>query len=238
MKQHLSVLMLIIRSSIYKVIVVLAVMAAAQIGLFQYALQSGSHYLENIVSSSGLAWVLAAAFLLITYILSRTGCKSGSQPGYTIRRLGVSEKSFFIWQAVYNTAVYVLLLTTELILLIGFAHHWQTGADQNLIGAQSIFLPFYRNDFMHCICPLDDIWLWIRNGILAIAMGMAAAQYPFRQRRGKTMQVVMIMAATTVAFFVRSLGADVRDVFAVSMALFVMGKVVHNLWGGDENEEA
>ena len=72
MKQHLSVLMLITRSSIYKVIAVLAVMAAAQAGLFQYALQSGSHYLENIVSSSGLAWVFAAAFLLITYILSRT----------------------------------------------------------------------------------------------------------------------------------------------------------------------
>ncbi len=242
MRQHLSVLMLITRSSIYKVITVLAAMATAQIGLFEYVLQkdlqSGSYHLETIVSDSGIAWVFAAAFLIITYIISRTGCKSGSQPGYMIQRLGISERSFFIWQAVYNTAVYILLLATELLLLIALAHHWRSQANQDLIGAQSIFLAFYRNNFMHCICPLDDIWLWTRNGILAIAMGMAAAQYPFRQRRGKTLQVVVTMAAATLAFFVRDLGADVRDFFAISMALIVIGKVVYNLWGGDENEEA
>ena len=242
MKQHLSVLMLIVRSSIYKVIAALIAMAAVQAGLFEYALQknlqSGGHYLENIVSKSGIAWVFAAAFLLLTYVISRTGCKNDSQPGYTIQRLGISERSFFIWQAVYNTAVYALLLGAELLLLMALARYWQTVANQDLIGAQSIFLAFYRNDFMHCICPLDDIWLWIRNGILAIAMGMAAAQYPFRQRRGKTLQVVVTMAAATLAFFVRGLGGEVRDFFAISMALIVIGKVVYNLWGGDENEEA
>ncbi len=241
MKQHLSVLMLIVRSSIYKVITVLAVMAAAQAGVFGYvlhsSLQSGNHHLESMVSASGCAWIFAAAFLVITYMISRTGCKSGSQPGYTIQRLGISERSFFIWQAIYNAAVYVLLLATELLLLIALAHHWQSQANQDLIGAQSIFLAFYRNDFMHCICPLDDIWLWIRNGILAIAMGMAAAQYPFRQRRGKTLQVVVTMTAATLAFFVRGLGAEVRDFFAVTMALIVIGRVVYNLWGGDEDEE-
>ena len=241
MKQHLSVLMLIARSSIYKVLAVLAAMVAIQAGLFEYALQRsrehGLFHLEDVVSDSGIAWVFAAAFLLLTYVISRSGCKSGSQPGYTIQRLGISERNFFIWQAVYNTAVYVLLLATELILLFALSHHWQVNADQDLIGAQSIFLAFYRNKFMHCICPLDDIWLWIRNGILALAMGMAAAQYPFRQRRGKTLQVVVTMAAATLAFFVRGLGGEVQDFFAMSMALIVVGKVVYNLWGGDEDEE-
>ena len=241
MKQHLSVLMLIVRSSFYKVIAILVVMAAAQVGLFRYALQSnlesGYHHLETVVSSSGLAWVLAAAFLLITYVLSRTGCKSGSQPGYTIQRLRISEKTFFIWQAIYNAAIYILLLAIELLLLFALARHWQSQADPDLIGAQSIYLAFYRSAFMHCICPLDDIWLWIRNGILVIAMGMAAAQYPFRQRRGKIIQVVVPMAAATLAFFVRGLGAEVRDFFAITMALIVIGKVVYNLWGGDEDEE-
>ena len=81
MKQHLSVLMLITRSSIYKVIFVLAAMTAMQVGLFDYALQSGETYLEIIVNKSGIAWVFAAAFLLITYVLSRTGCKSGPGEG-------------------------------------------------------------------------------------------------------------------------------------------------------------
>ena len=242
MKQHLSVLMLIVRSSFYKVIAILVVMAATQAGLFRYALQSnlesGYHHLETAVSSSGLAWIFAAAFLLITYVLSRTGCKSGSQPGYTIQRLRISEKTFFIWQAIYNAIIYILLLAIELLLLFALARQWQSQADPNLIGAQSIYLAFYRSAFMHCICPLDDIWLWIRNGILVIAMGMAAAQYPFRQRRGKTIQVVVTMAAATLAFFVRGLGAEVRDFFAIIMAMIVVGKVVYNLWGGDEDEEA
>ena len=89
MKQHLSVLMLITRSSIYKVIAVLIAMAAAQAGVFGYVLhsnlQGGIHHLESMVSSSGIAWVFAAAFLLLTYVISRTGCKNGSQPGYTIQ---------------------------------------------------------------------------------------------------------------------------------------------------------
>lgn len=241
MKQHLSVLMLITRSSIYKVMAILLVMVAAQIELFQYALQrcaqNGIHQLEDVVNTGGIAWVLAAAFLLMTYVISRTGCKKESQPGYTIQRLQVSERSFFIWQMVYNTACYVLLLAVEMLLLIGLAHHWKSLANQDLIGAQSIFLAFYRNEFMHCICPLDDSWLWIRNSIMVIAMGMAAAQYPFRQRRGKNIQVVITMAATNLAFFVRDLGADVSDFFGLGLALIVIGMVIYNLWGGDADEE-
>lgn len=243
MKKHLSVIMLIVRSSSYKVIAALAAMAAAQAGLFYIGLpgsqQGGGQWLETIVSRSGMVWPFAAAFLLVTYVISRTGCQNGSQPGYTIQRLSVSETTFFIWQAVYNTVCYVLLLAAEILISIALAYYWKGQATPELVGAQSVFLAFYRNSFLHSICPLDDSWIWIRNGILAIAMGLVTAGYPFRQRRGKKAPVI-VLAAAVLAVFVRGLDSSaVRDVLGVSLAVYVTGMVLYRVWGGEsEDEEA
>ena len=237
MKQHLSVLMLIARSSIYKVIALLAAMAAVQAGLFHYTLKSGTQHLETIISDSGLTWVFVAVFLILTWILSRTGCKRGSQPGYTLQRLRISERAVFLWQTLYNTAIYALLLTAEILLIYALGRIWLTQADPQLIGAQSLYLAFYRSSFLHCLCPLDETWLWIRNAILTIAMGMASAQYPFRQWRGKTVQVVLTMAAAVTAFFVRDMGVQVYDVFGVGFALIVICLALYRVFGGETDDE-
>ena len=242
MKKHLSVIMLMARSSIYKVAALLITMAAVETGLFWYTLQQteagGSLHLEWAVTESGIGLIFGAAFLLLTYMICRTGSKNGSQPGYTLQRLSISEKTVWIWQSVYNLTCYLLLWAAQILISMVLSRIYLSQTPVTLIGEQTVFLAYYRNDFLHCIMPLDDIWIWIRNGILAAAMAMAAAQYPFRQRRGKAARLVIPMSCGMVAFFSRSLGEIVSDVFGITMALIAIGVAVYNVFGGETDEEA
>ncbi|NCC68492.1 MAG: hypothetical protein EOM14_09945, partial [Clostridia bacterium] len=111
MKQHLSVLMLAARSTIYNVIGILALLAAAESALFYLVLkkaQSGEGCcLEEAVTKSGIPLVCAGCFLLLCAALSLNGVEfSGSRFRYTIRRLSVSEETTAILWAVYYMACF------------------------------------------------------------------------------------------------------------------------------------
>ncbi len=41
--------------------------------------------------------------------------------------------------------------------------------------AQSLFLAFWRNDFLHSLLPLTEGSRWIRNGLLLAVVGMGIA---------------------------------------------------------------
>ena len=82
MRQHLSVLTLLTRSTIYPIAVLLAVMAAVEAVLFSLAM--GANWtlsLTGMIRSSRIVWVFGAAFLLLTVLLCRTGCEVGSRQG-------------------------------------------------------------------------------------------------------------------------------------------------------------
>ena len=85
MKKHLSVFLLAARAGVYRLILVLALTAAAECALFRISLHSSA--LELAVRAGGMAIVFCAAFLLLTLLLCGSGCAFSSQPGYTLRRL-------------------------------------------------------------------------------------------------------------------------------------------------------
>ena len=89
MKKHWSVFMLMARSSIYKVISVLCLMAVAEFGLFYGRMKvwavGDTYNLEMMIDGSHVVWVFGAAFVLITLFLCQTGCGFSSKTGYTLR---------------------------------------------------------------------------------------------------------------------------------------------------------
>jgi len=116
MRAHLSVLMLIARSTIYKILALLLLMAGAEWFQFRWALNFalagtdaglGMKALEDVIASSRVAWAFAVCFLIISVLLSMTGCEFGSRPGYTLRRLSVSERSVFYGSACITFFVFL-----------------------------------------------------------------------------------------------------------------------------------
>ncbi len=227
MKKHVSVFMLMARSTICRVLGLLALMAAVEGGLFWLALQRGSTYgdfsLELVIRNSRMIWVFGVGFVLLTVLLSRA-CRqiSGS---YTALRLSVSRRWVFFWQSVYNVLCYVLFWAVQILIALALASLYTHQAPAGYVSGQTVFLAFYRSDFLHSLLPFEDVLFWVRNGIMALSLGVCAARRPCRAERGVWAQI--ILTAVVVVFFSRGIGAALGGLVAVVIAAAI---AAYGIW--------
>lgn len=235
MKKHLSVLMLLVRSSFYKLLALLAAMAAVQTALFYLALRAEPELaLPALFSKGRTGLICGAAFVLYTAVLCLTGCELGSKQGYTLRRLSISERSVYFWQVGYNLCCYLLFWFVQLaaVLFISRLRMAHTG------GPQDVYLMFYQNSFLHSVLPLDETSRYVRNAAMVVAMGCVTAYFPLCQRRGGFAISTVFMTGVTVCFFAAGLGACGRDVVVILLSvLFASTAVGKSVTGrrGDED---
>ncbi|MDO4482038.1 MAG: hypothetical protein Q4C14_04840 [Bacillota bacterium] len=216
MKKHLSIIMLMAGSTFYKLIFIFAAMAAAETALFyktlKFAAGVSSNYIsisciEMIIHESRITWIFFLAVLLISLVLCRTGCEFKSRQGYTLKRLALSEKGVFLWQAVYSTLCYIILWGIQLILLLVFCKIYLDMPENASASHQTVFASFYRNKFMHNMLPLDDSIVYIRNIVLAFGLGFASAVFSYKQRRGGFGAQIIVLAAASLLFFNKEMGS-------------------------------
>lgn len=257
MKKHLSVLMLQVRSVIYKLLLLFIVMTAAEVLLFwrrlEYVLKidmsaaekavDGEMYnpyggIEMILDDSHIAWVFLVAFVLTGILLCRVGCEIGSKQGYTLRRLRVSEPQVFMWQAVCNVGCYLLLWLVQVAVMIGLCYMYTVSADPLMVGEQTVFLAFYRNDLLHNLLPLEETLLWIRNAIMVIGLGMAAACYPYRQRRKSHGIEIIALTVFSIIFFVQSIGSATSNLCTIILFVIISLAVTGYVRGRELADEA
>lgn len=223
MKKYISVFEMITRSTLYKVLAVLVVMTGVQILLFwgemQPHIDDKMSGLERIVDGSHMIWGLAAGFLLITVILCWSGCNIGSNQGYTLRRLQISETAVWVLQAIYNGLCYFLLWASQVAVLFVAGSMYAKEA-ANLTN-QTIVLAFYRNAYMHSMLPLADGLGWFLLVLMLVGCAVATALFPYQQRRGKVSFGVIAIVATIVILFPRGLGDDLSFLVYYPLALLV-----------------
>ena len=225
MKKHSSVFMLMTRNVLYQVLFLMAAMACVQGAAFWVTLrripsaaQSGlwnGNSLEAVVVQSRVHWIFIGFFLLVTLVLSVNGCHRGSKMGYTLRRLSVSEETVFLWQTACNACCYLLLWAAEVMVMLALCKLFTATADPSVVSGQTIFLAFYRNEFLHSLLPLEDILRWVRNGTGVLCLALSAACFPFRQRRGSRGGEILFLAALTAAYFADGLDNHGFDVIAI-----------------------
>lgn len=246
MKKHLSVFMLMARSTIYRLLILLLAMAAAQALLFHFTLNAataaadaglGPDTLETVISRSHIAWVFAICFVLMAVLLCLTGCNYGSRQENTLRRLSVSERSVFVWQMLYNIACFFLLWVAQALIALALCRWYTTVTDPSFVSGQTIFLAFYRNSFLHSLLPLEEGSRWVRNIMLVIGLGAACAQVPIYQRRGKISITIIAMTSLTLVFFSRSIGCFGNDMLIILLSAINIGAVLKNVMGRCADEE-
>lgn len=223
MKQHLSVLMLMARSTIYKILGVFFLMAAIQGGLFYTALNrvmaAETAGLELVFQQSRIIWVCALGFLLVTALLCLTGCESGGKQDYTLRRLSISEKSIFLWQTFYNTCCFFFFWIVQLFIVLALCLLYMKSIDTTAINDQAVFLAFYRSNFLHGLLPLDETSRYVRNAVLVFGLGITSAYFPLLQRRGKASLQVFILVAITLFYFPHNMGSLGTDILVIVLSL-------------------
>ena len=203
MRQHASIFLLFARSTLYKLLLALPVLLAVQAGLFWLALsRDPAASLPHLVEVSRLAWPFAAALAAASLILCRPGCDFSARTSCTLLRLSVSEKAVFLWQWLCGTLAFLVLWGAELALMLALCRVYLDLGDPAQVNSQTVFLAFYRSDFLHALLPLENIAVWVRNVLLVLGLGAAAAIFPFRQRRsGKPSAGIIVLTLAAAVFF-------------------------------------
>ena len=184
MKKHLSVLGLWARIYGWKVVCVLALMAVLETVLFGWRLfhpaeapPAAEDVLEGMPLIAG-ATALTVVFLLIQGGDSRPGA------GYTLRRLSVREEAAVLWKAGFDLLCLLGLWAVQTAAAAGLCAWYAASLPPEYRSGQTVFLAFYRVNFLHNLLPLDNWSGWVRNGILLTALAFAAAMRTYKLRRG------------------------------------------------------
>lgn len=241
MKKHLSVLMLAARSTIYRVLGLLAVMSGVQIALFVTAMNRHPEYrLTELLDDCPLALVYGAGFWLLCILLSLSGAGlGGSKSVYTLRRLSVGEGTVVFWWAVYNGFAFLLFWLWEALLVLGLCLFYTTQAGEGMVGPQTVFLACYRDRFLHSLLPLAEVSRYIRNIALVISLAVTSSCFAFHLRSGRKGIAMVIQAGITTAIFCAQMGNLPSDVMACVFSVLTAGiaaAIVRGRLGDEENK--
>ena len=219
MRKHLSVLMLYVRSTLYKFLLLVLVMSAVQAVLFVLALRRANNLfgLNAIMSETRPGIIFAACFLLLCAQLCLTGCDFGSKMGYTLSRLRISRQMVFLWQSISNAGFIFLLWAAQVGISLTFCGVYATHHPQE----QAAMLVFYSNDFLHSILPLEETIILVRNVALLVALAVTTACFPARMRRGERPVAAFAVALICVVFFVLDKGSFTANamIFVITLAI-------------------
>lgn len=241
MKRYGSVLALLARSSIYKILALLAAATAAECALFGWWLRRGvpeeeGFGLEAILAQSGVLYAFGAAALAVCLALALTGCAFSSRTGYTLRRLQIPEWQVALLQFGYNALALLVLWGWQAAVALGLCR-WFAAACPDQTTTQTIFLAFYRSPFLHAVLPLQNAVIWWRNGLLLVTLAATAAAFPYDQRRGRKPLALPMAFALAAVNFSGSLG-DVNWVMTLLCSGVLVGAAVYSLCKEEESDEA
>jgi len=244
MKTKLSVFMLLCRSTLGKLLLLLPLMAAAELLAFYFAMQNEfpsfvhgvteAVSLEHAFAQGKISWIAAAGLLLMTVVLCLCGCEFGSKVGYTLRRLSLSEKDVFVCQAVHNTLCYLLFWTAQILLTLVMSIFFTNLAPEGSVSVQTVFLAYCRSPFLHSLLPLMDISLWIRNIIIAAGLGIACAVFPFRQREGTFGGEIAALFMVVLVWFSREIDELGMDILVYLCFAVVTAEALYHIYAKRE----
>jgi len=232
MKKYTSVLALHIRSTFYKILLVFAGLFGIQFFLLT---QKMHQYLDSwnrnheiymsldvLIDESRIHLVFLAAFLFITLILTLHGFEFKEKISYTIRRLSIPEKEYFLIQGFYGSIIYLLLFLMELAIIAVFSCYYTRMVPEAFYSNQTLFLTFYTNDFLHSLLPLEEMVRVVRNILLIFTFGYTAAYQSYSQRRGRKQWMLLLLTFLTVLNFKSALGTFIGDAFLICICAVVL----------------
>ena len=223
MKQILSMLTIAVRSSFYKICLVLAGMSMIEMGIFYHTFlkydysqqyQTGnaeysgemlgnafgiSWTLESLVEKSGIEKIFLAAFVLICLLLLwAQGERKGVKSHYFYQRLSISIKERFAVWTLYNIGCILLLISVQIFTVLGMGTLFTYLVPAEYESVQMYFMAFYKSEFLHCLVPMAEVWKWIRNLCLFTACSMEVAYVACLKR--KPWSLVLLLAMTVFGF--------------------------------------
>ena len=235
MRRYAALFQLMVRSTIYKLLAVMAVMGAVQVGLFAFQAQKiwshakvladgvdvTAYYpygIADVVRSANLPLVWLWGVVVFCEILM---LMAGRGSLYTMDRLGLSRRGRNLLYSLYHTMALVVLFAFQAAVAVGLCLIYSKMVDGAYVGPQTIFLAFYRVPLFHSVLPMGDWFRWLFNLVLLVCLGIATAEGGQIIRNGKRP-----VAATVLAFWAGIVSNWDMVGFAVVLGLMMIGMLL------------
>lgn len=238
MRERLAIFFLAAGNTAWRLLLILAGMAAAQTVAFVAAMHRIDGSLDQVFKGSGTAVICGAAFILYCFaICFRTVGGKDHKTCYILKRLPVSEKKIFVWWSVYNTMCFLLFWGLQIVLLLIFCRIFKTQAEAGVCGAQTVFITFYENGFLQAMLPMGMGLRYISNFVLILAMGILTAPVSMGTTKKNMSNSIVMLVPWTLLWFARE--GDTGWIFLMVMSgMYIIITLVRMLGiGGVWNEE-
>lgn len=238
MKKHISIIMLGARATFYKILAVTALMAALQAGLFYFTgvrQINGGTAIGLSTALEGIQYIWSVAFVLVCLVLCTNGLEKGSRVGYTIRRLGVTEKVYTLWMSLYHFVCFIVFWGLQLVIIV-LLSLWYGAVNPDAVNGQTFLLASYKFGLLHSLLPLAEWSRVIRNILLFICLGIGTAQLPVRARHGGKDVMAVLLIVITAIFFPAETGKIGNDIILSLIALICMAVELVALWRVEYDE--
>lgn len=245
MKKHLSVFYLTARESIYRIFFLVIAAFIIQSVLFIFFVDIVSGFtppsITEVFNTSKIYIVFYALITVIAILLCKTGMQFNSVSGYTLRRLRVRERTVFFWQCFYNFLILFTVVLSEVVLCFSLSEFAADNLPEKFITNQSVYIAFYKTEFIQNLFAGRDILRIIRNIIGVISFSVNCAAFSFLFRRGKKWvgAVIMIPVFIMMTGF-NEAGMDniTLDVSIISVSVILTFAAVVSVVQRSEKDEA
>ena len=226
MKKYLSVFSLIARNSIYRIFGLLVLLAAADGALAWYWLVVKKYDLSNLFrnGNSGFGLILAVIFMLMAVVQIRWGDLYSGPQGYTMMRLGISEKSVTLLQILYNMVCWLILWGMQvLIFYLIFRCYDAFGASaENPLNHQQMFLLFYISPLLHSLLPMEETLTWIANLLIILELSISSACWTMYRREKQSGASLLVGYWSVMLLFRRELDSFLSNVIIIGAFLIII----------------
>ena len=258
MKQISSVCMAAVRPTIWKLLLIIVLMAALELGLFWYQMppepvipdsnvsvtvhsngyevsRSLGQRFDLVLDGAWFAWILRAALVALCAVQVQQGSEGKGKLTYTLRRLPMGERAVTtLWASVHMVS-YWILWAAQLAVVLGC---WKiyTVFYPTHSSALELFTKFYFSDFLHGLIPMQNYARVAANVLMFMALGLAAAYLGFRTRTGRKASLPVILIAVTMNFITASFQDDIADELMILIYVLSIGYMIWQIWVTDYEE--
>lgn len=196
MRRQLSLGMLFARSSLWRVLGILILMAALQAGLAWYFLRGdGSMAAEYILDDTLFRLTSALGLTGIVAVVMLSAGGFGSRVNYSVSRLPVPRWTVLVWAVGYALAVLALFWAVQTAVCLGVLRWYSAVTDMGRANPQLTVLAAYRSSLFHTVLPLRDGTRLAATIGYFLGLAVVTGTWSVRAFSGKWSAVPLILAA-------------------------------------------